>query len=55
MEKKVYVDIPPFTERNVHITDIAAAMHKYDKYVRIGLKQWNLNYDYAFTLENSIE
>lgn len=28
MEKKVYVELPPFTGRNVPITEIAAAMHK---------------------------
>ena len=26
MEKKVYVELPPFTGRNVPITEIAAAM-----------------------------
>ena len=28
MEKKVYVELPPFTGRNVPITEIAVAMHK---------------------------
>ena len=28
MEKKVYVELPHFTGRNVPITEIAAAMHK---------------------------
>ena len=28
MEKKVYVELPPFTGRNVPIAEIAAAMHK---------------------------
>ena len=36
MEKKVYVELPPFTGRNVPITEIAAAMHKDAQYVRIG-------------------
>ena len=35
MEKKVYVELPPFTGRNVPITEIAAAMHKDAQYVRI--------------------
>ena len=39
MEKKVYVELPPFTGRNVPITEIAAAMHKDAQYVRIGLQQ----------------
>ena len=38
MEKKVYVELPPFTGRNVPITEIAAAMHKDAQYVRIGLQ-----------------
>ena len=37
MEKKVYVELPPFTGRNVPITEIAVAMHKDAQYVRIGL------------------
>ena len=41
MEKKVYVELPPFTGRNVPITEIAAAMHKDAQYVRIGLQQGN--------------
>ena len=32
MEKKVYVELPPFTGRNVPITEIAAAMHKDAQY-----------------------
>ena len=44
MEKKVYVDLPPFTGRNVPITEIAAAMHKDAQYVRIGLQQGILKF-----------
>lgn len=39
MEKKVYVELPPFTGRNVPITEIAAAMHKDAQYVRVGLQK----------------
>lgn len=52
MEKKVYVELPPFTGRNVPITEIAAAMHKDAQYVRIGLQQGILKFGYAIKLEN---
>ena len=53
MEKKVYVELPPFAGRNVPITEIAAAMHKDAQYVRIGLQQGILKFGYAIKLENS--
>ena len=55
MEKKVYVELPPFTGRNVPITEIAVAMHKDAQYVRIGLQQGILKFGYAIKLENSNE
>ena len=55
MEKKVYVELPHFTGRNVPITEIAAAMHKDAQYVRIGLQQGILKFGYAIKLENSNE
>ena len=54
-EKKVYVELPPFTGRNVPITEIAVAMHKDAQYVRIGLQQGILKFGYAIKLENSNE
>lgn len=36
---KVYVDLPPFTGRNVPVTEIAKAMHKDAQYVRVGIQQ----------------
>ena len=54
-EKKVYVELPPFTGRNVPITEIAAAIHKDAQYVRIGLQQGILKFGYAIKLENSNE
>ena len=51
MEKKVYVELPPFTGRNVPITEIAVAMHKDAQYVRIGLQQGILKFGYAIKLE----
>lgn len=38
MEKKVYVELPPFTGRNVPITEIAAAMHK-DSFLGFGMHE----------------
>ena len=54
-EEKGYVELPPFTGRNVPITEIAAAMHKDAQYVRIGLQQGILKFGYAIKLENSNE
>ena len=36
-EKKLYVELPPFTGRNVSISEIAEAMHKDAQYVRLGI------------------
>ena len=36
MEKKVYVELPPFTGRNVPITEIAVAMQQYNLYAKHG-------------------
>ena len=55
MEKKVYIELPPFTGRNVPITEIAAAMHKDAQYVRIGLQKGILKFGYAIKMENSKE
>ena len=55
MEKKVYVELPSFTGRNVPITEIAAAMLNDAQYVRIGFQQLILKFGYAIKLENSNE
>lgn len=55
MEKKVYVELSPFTGRNVPITEIAAAMHKDAQYVRVGLQKGILKFGYAIKLDNSNE
>ena len=36
---KLYVELPPFTGRNVPIAEIARAMHKDAQYVRVGLQR----------------
>ena len=39
MEKKMYVELPPFTGRNVPIKEIARAMGKDPHYVRLAIQQ----------------
>ena len=55
MEKKVYVELPPFTGRNVPIAEIATAMHKDAQYVRVGLQKGILKFGVAIKLDNSNE
>ena len=49
MGSKVYVELPPFTGRNVPITEIAAAMHKDAQYVRVGLQKGILKFGYSLS------
>lgn len=43
MEKKVYIDLPPFTGRNVPIKEIAQAIGKDPHYIRLAIQQGFLN------------
>lgn len=54
-EKKLYVELPAFTGRNVPVTEIAKAMKKDAQYVRIGLQQGILTFGYAIKMEDSNE
>lgn len=54
-QEKVYIDLPPFTGRNVPITEIAKAMRKDAQYVRLGLQQGIFQFGYAIKQENSCE
>lgn len=54
-QEKVYIDLPPFTGRNVPITEIARAMRKDAQYVRLGLQQGIFQFGYAIKQENSSE
>ena len=54
-DRKLYVELPPFTGRNVPISEIAGAMHKDAQYVRIGLQQGVFNFGYALKTGNSGE
>lgn len=37
--QKIYMNLPPFTGRNVPVAEIAKAMRKDAQYVRVGLQQ----------------
>ena len=52
-QEKVYLELPPFTGRNVQIIEIAKAMHKDAQYVRVGLQQGNFRLGYAIKLGES--
>ena len=53
--EKYFVELPPFTGRNVPVTEIAKAMGKDTQYVRVGLQKGILKFGVAVKLENSSE
>ena len=53
--EKLYVELPPFTGRNVPIAEIARAMHKDAQYVRIGIQQGLLRFGIALKADDSGE
>lgn len=55
MKEKLYVELPPFTGRNVPIAEIAKAMHKDAQYVRIGIQQGILKFGFAIKADDSNE
>lgn len=54
-DKKLYVELPRFTGRNVPISEVAEAMHKDAQLVRIGIQQGIFKFGYAMKKENSSE
>ncbi|WP_026506810.1 MULTISPECIES: hypothetical protein [Butyrivibrio] len=54
-DKKLYVELPRFTGRNVPIAEVAEAMHKDAQFVRIGIQQGIFKFGYAMKKENSSE
>ena len=54
-DKKLYVELPRFTGRNVPISEVAEAMHKDAQFVRIGIQQGIFKFGYAMKKENSSE
>ncbi len=55
MDRKVYVELPPFTGRNVPITEIAKAIGKDAHYIRIAIQQGIFKFGVAMKMENSSE
>lgn len=55
MNEKVYVELPPFTGRNVSIPEIARAMHKDAQFVRLGLQQGLFKFGVAMKIGDSSE
>ena len=54
MEKtRYYVELPPFTGRNVPVGEIAKAIGKDAQYIRYGLQKGIFSFGYAIKLENS--
>ena len=54
-ERKVYVELPKFTGRNVKISEIAKATGKDPNYIRIGLQQGFLKFGTAIKMTGSSE
>ena len=55
MKDKVYVDLPPFTGRNVPIAEIAKAMGKDVQYIRVAIQKGLLKFGVAMKMDNSSE
>ena len=53
MEKKVYLETPKFTGRNVPIEEIAKGTGKSAEFLREALKQKIMHFGYAMKKENS--
>ena len=54
-QNKYYVELPPFTGRNVPISEIAKATGKDAQYIRIGLQRGVFNFGYALKIGDSNE
>ncbi len=54
-EERYILTPPPFTGRNVPISEIAKAIRKDAQYIRIGIQQGILRFGYAIKMDNSGE
>ena len=54
-QDKYYIELPPFTGRNVPISEIAKATGKDAQYIRIGLQRGVFNFGYALKIGDSNE
>ena len=55
MENKLYVELTPFTGRNVPMKEIAQAIGKDPHYIRLGIWQGIFKFGVAMKMENSNE
>ena len=53
--QKYYIDLPPFTGRNVPIKELAVALGKDPQYIRQGLQQGILKFGTAMKVKGSSE
>ncbi len=54
-EVKYEVELPPFTGRNVPISEIARATGKEAQYIRVGLQRGSLKFGHAIKMKDSSE
>lgn len=53
--KKIFIDTPNFTGRNVPIMELSKAIGKDAQFIRIGLQKGILTFGFAFKKEDSNE
>lgn len=54
-EKRVFIELPAFTGRNVPIVELSKAIGKDAQFIRIGLQKGILKFGYAIKRDNSSE
>lgn len=54
-EKRVFIELPAFTGRNVPIAELSKAIGKDAQFIRIGLQKGILKFGYAMKRDNSSE
>ena len=54
-EKRVFIELPAFTGRNVQIAELSKAIGKDAQFIRIGLQKGILKFGYAMKRDNSSE
>ena len=54
-EKRVFIELPAFTGRNVPIAELSKAIGKDVQFIRIGLQKGILKFGYAMKRDNSSE
>jgi hypothetical protein len=54
-EKRVFIELPEFTGRNVPILELSKAIGKDAQFIRIGLQKGVLKFGFALKKDNSTE